>query len=117
VGGRVRGGGPHQRQGRRWRTDRIHRGGTVFGAQSGLRASTEGGGALGRVGVRRGGHAWKKIEGEGGGGRRPLKRWATSGSTHGEEKNLGPGNGVRCERGGGGELRQDPGPAGAGCGR
>jgi hypothetical protein len=63
----VRGGGPHQRQGRRWRTDRIHREGTVSGAQSGLRASTEGGGALGRVGVRRGGHAWKKIEGEGGG--------------------------------------------------
>jgi hypothetical protein len=27
----------------------------------------------------------------------------------------GPGNGVRCERGG--ELRHDPGPAGTGCGQ
>jgi hypothetical protein len=36
-------------------------------------ASTRGGGSCGRVGVRQGGRAWKKIEGEEGGVQRPLK--------------------------------------------
>jgi hypothetical protein len=40
----------------------------ISGGQSGLRVSAEGGGARGRAGVRRGGCAWKKIEGEEGGG-------------------------------------------------
>jgi hypothetical protein len=43
------------------------KGGTVYGAQSGLRVSAEGGGTLERAGGRRGGRAWKKIEGEEGG--------------------------------------------------
>jgi hypothetical protein len=63
----VRGDDPHQRQGRWWRADRIHRGRTVFDAQSGLRVSAEGRGALRRAGVRQGGRAWKKIKGEEGG--------------------------------------------------
>jgi hypothetical protein len=41
--------------------------GDSLGALSGLRASAEGGGAIGCVGVRRGGRAWKDIEGEDGG--------------------------------------------------
>jgi hypothetical protein len=47
----VGGGGPHRRQGRQWRPDRFHRGGIVSGAQSGLKASTEGGEALRGTGV------------------------------------------------------------------
>jgi hypothetical protein len=46
----------------------------ISSGQSGLRVSAEGGGARGHAGVRRGGCAWKKIEGEEGGVRRPLKR-------------------------------------------
>jgi hypothetical protein len=74
----------------------------VSGDQSGLRASAEGGGALRRDGVRRGSRAWKKIEGEEGGGfRRPLKRWAASGSASGEGKKIGARAAARVVREGG----------------
>jgi hypothetical protein len=43
------------------------KGGTVVGALNSIRASTGGGGAHGRVGVRRGGRAWKKSKGRRGG--------------------------------------------------
>jgi hypothetical protein len=43
-------------------------GGTVSGASSGLRASAEGGGALERARVRRGGRARKESKGRRGGG-------------------------------------------------
>jgi hypothetical protein len=52
----------------------------------------------------------------GGAFRRPLERRAASGSTRGEGKNWAPGQQCEvCERDG--ELRQDPGPTGAGCDR
>jgi hypothetical protein len=68
--------------------------GAVSGAQSGLRVSAEGGGALRHAGVRRGGRAWKKIEwGEGG----PVASQAVGGERLDmwRGKNWGPGQ--RCE--------------------
>jgi hypothetical protein len=75
----VGGGGPHQRQGRQRRPDRFHRGGTVSGAQSGLKASTEGGGSFQGhwSGVRRSG-VEKKPKGRWGVWR-PHKRQPVSG--------------------------------------
>jgi hypothetical protein len=73
--------------------------GAVSGAQSGLRVSAEGGGALKHAGVRRGGRAWKKIKWEEGG---PAASQAAGGERLGtwRRKIGGPGSGVRCERGG-----------------
>jgi hypothetical protein len=78
--------------------------GAVSGAHSGLRVSAEGGGALRHAGVRRGGRAWKKIKWEEGGP-------AASQAACGERLARAATRGVRE----GGELWQDPGPAG--CGR
>jgi hypothetical protein len=91
------------------------KGGTVYGAQSGLRVSAEGGGTLERAGGRRGGHAWKKIEGEEGGSS-GLSSCGWQVARHVERGKNGAWAVARDVREGG-ELRQDPGPAGAGCGR
>jgi hypothetical protein len=64
------------------------KGGTVVGALNSIRASTGGGGAHGRVGVRRGGRAWKKSKGRRG-VRRTLEQQVARHVERG--KDLGPG--------------------------
>jgi hypothetical protein len=71
--------------------DFVEGGGTTSGAQSGLKASTEGGEALMRPGVGRGGRVWKRNRRGGGGVRRPLKWQATSGSGTWRREIWGPG--------------------------
>jgi hypothetical protein len=83
-------------------------GGTVSGASSGLRASAEGGGALERARVRRGGRARKESKG---------RRGEASQATGGERLGTWRGGKLGAWAPGCGELQNDPGPASTGYGR